>query len=152
MLLKLFRLVAVAGARAAATKRVAAPQHWLGLYGNIWTTISPTGKQWKVDSILSAVQASHQKMAWTAAGVDIRSQEGYELAAQGGSSSDIWGAHPMHIRIRTQYANPDPGGKSWKTTTERKFIGTSSMVFLQSFLFVFSSCRKCSSCNFYKFF
>ena len=98
--------------------------------------------QWKVDSILSAVQASHQKMAWTAAGVDIRSQEGYELAAQGGSSSDIWGAHPMHILIRTQYANPDPGGKSWKTTTEKKFIGTSSMVFFTIFFVCFFKLQK----------
>jgi hypothetical protein len=33
--------------------------------------------------MLSAVQASHQKMGWTVAKVDIKSQEAYELAVQG---------------------------------------------------------------------
>jgi hypothetical protein len=38
--------------------------------------------------MLAAVQASHQKMAWTAAGVDIKSQEAYDLAVQGKSRID----------------------------------------------------------------
>ncbi len=41
------------------------------------------GKQWRLDQMLSAVQASHQKMGWTVAKVDIKSQEAYELAVQG---------------------------------------------------------------------
>ena len=41
------------------------------------------GKQWRLEQILANVQASHQKMAWATAKVDLRSQEAYELASQG---------------------------------------------------------------------
>lgn len=65
------------------------------------------GKQWRLEHILSSVQAAHQKMAWTVAEVDIKSQEAYDLAVQGpvkpASLSDtlIYG-----IRVRN-YSPPE---------------------------------------------
>jgi hypothetical protein len=59
--------------------------------------------------MLSAVQASHQKMGWTVAKVDIKSQEAYELAVQGQSPETL---SLIHYQFLSEYPPPPPSQTS----------------------------------------